>query len=142
MSQNWLAVASAEHVRRGRESGFMQVCHGKKAPLKRVHPGDTVLYYSPTVSFGGADKLQAFTAIGTVARGEVYQVDMGNGFYPFRRDVDWYKATEAFIAPYLDELEWTRERRNWGYQLRFGLLLISNHDVKLIAQAMNIEFNF
>ena len=35
--KNWIAVASAEHARRGRdgwqvEQGFMQVCHGKLAP--------------------------------------------------------------------------------------------------------------
>ena len=48
MSANWIAVASAEHVRRGREGGFMQVCHGKAAPLRRIQPGDGVVYYSPT----------------------------------------------------------------------------------------------
>ena len=48
MSRNWVAVASAEHVRIGRSQGFMQVSHGKAAPLKRIHPGDGVVYYSPT----------------------------------------------------------------------------------------------
>ena len=36
MSAYWIAVASAEHVRRGRGDGFMQVTHGKAAPLKRL----------------------------------------------------------------------------------------------------------
>lgn len=47
MSRNWVAVASAEHVRIGRAAGFMQVCHGKAAPLRRIKPGDRVAYYSP-----------------------------------------------------------------------------------------------
>jgi hypothetical protein len=34
----WIAVGSAEHVRRGRSEGFMQVNHGKAAPLKRIKP--------------------------------------------------------------------------------------------------------
>lgn len=42
--QNWIAVASAEHARRGREGGFMQVCHGKAAPLRRMGAGDRVAY--------------------------------------------------------------------------------------------------
>ena len=46
--KNWIAVASAEHVRIGRSQGFMQVCHGKAAPLRRIQPGDGVVYYSPT----------------------------------------------------------------------------------------------
>ena len=64
--KNWIAVASAEHVAIGRELGFMQVCHGKAGPLRRLRAGDQVVYYSPTHSFGGKDKLQSFTACGTV----------------------------------------------------------------------------
>ena len=66
MSRCWIAVASAEHVRFGRAHGFMQVCHGKAAPLRRISPGDRVAYYSPTVTFRDKDTLQAFTALGTV----------------------------------------------------------------------------
>jgi hypothetical protein len=29
----------------------MQVCHGKAAPLRRVQPGDRVVYYSPTCEY-------------------------------------------------------------------------------------------
>ena len=89
MTRNWVAVASAEHVRIGRSHGFMQVCHGKAAPLRRVQPGDRVVYYSPTSGFRGRDGLQSFTAIGVVDDGAPYQADMGGGFLPFRRDVTW-----------------------------------------------------
>jgi hypothetical protein len=98
---NWIAVASAEHVQKGRLSGFMQVCHGKGAPLRRIKPDDWVVYYSPTVTFGGKDKLQSFTAIGQVKEREPYQVDMGNGFYPFRRDVLWFNAQETPVRSFL-----------------------------------------
>jgi EVE domain len=91
MTGHWIAVASAEHVRRGKSEGFIQVSHGKAAPLKRIKPGDRVVYYSPTVTLGGKDRLQAFTAIGTVKEGEPYVFDMGNGFKPYRRDVAWTK---------------------------------------------------
>ena len=67
MSRNWIAVASAEHVRIGRSKGFMQVCHGKAAPLGRIQPGDGVVYYSPTSVFRIGDQLQSFTAIGSSA---------------------------------------------------------------------------
>jgi hypothetical protein len=66
MSKNWIAVASAEHVRLGRSQGFMQVSHGKVAPLGRIQPGDRVVFYSPTEAFRGKDRLRAFTAIGIV----------------------------------------------------------------------------
>lgn len=44
MTRYWIAVASAEHARRGK-AGFMQVNHGKEAPLRRVHPATA----SPTI---------------------------------------------------------------------------------------------
>ena len=47
MTRHWLAVASADHVAIGRRGGFMQVCHAKAAPLRRLQPGDRVVYYSP-----------------------------------------------------------------------------------------------
>jgi hypothetical protein len=136
MTGYWIAVASAEHVRRGRGEGFMQVGHGKAAPLKRIKAGDRIVYYSPTVTLGRKDKLQAFTAIGTVKDGEPYLFDMGKGFKPYRRDVTWAKAKEAPIRPLLDALEFTAGKPNWGYQLRFGLFPISAADFRLIAKAM------
>jgi|ERR1700678_1931850 hypothetical protein len=135
----WIGVASAEHVRRGRGGGFMQLGHGKAAPLKRVKPGDCIVYYSPTVTLGGKDKLQAFTAIGTVKDREPHVADMGKGFKPYRRNVEWAKAEEAPIHPLLDQLEFIAGKPNWGYQLRLGLFPISAADFRLIAKAMRAE---
>ena len=135
----WIAVASADHARRGKELGIMQVCHGKGAPLRRVRPGNGVVYYSPTTTFRGKDRLQSFTLIGRARDARVYQVDMGEGFRPFRRDVDYVQADEASILPLLDRLEFTRGKKNWGYAFRFGLVEISSADFNLIAQAMNAK---
>ncbi|HWE73640.1 MAG TPA: EVE domain-containing protein [Stellaceae bacterium] len=136
MTRNWIAVASAEHVRRGGADGFMQVCHGRGAPLRRVMPGDRIAYYSPTITFRGKDKLQAFTRYGIVRTGAPYQVDMGEGFCPFRRDVDWATTHDAPIAPLLETLEFTRGKRNWGAPFRYGIFAVSDHDMDVIARAM------
>lgn len=140
--KNWIAVACAAHARRGCAEpgqGYMQVCHGKSAPLRRVAPGDRVVYYSPTVTMGGADKLQAFVSIGLVNPGEVYPCDMGGGFVPFRRDVAYVPAREAPIAPLLDSLEFVEDRSRWGYKFRFGLFAVSDADMLRIAQAMQAD---
>ena len=134
--RSWIAVASAEHVALGRKLGFMQVCHGKAAPLRRLHAGDRVIYYSPERVFGGKDGLQAFTAIGHVREGDPYQVAMTDAFQPWRRDVAWQTAREVPIRPLLDQLAFTRGNRNWGYQFRFGLFQIMPEDAVLIAAAM------
>ncbi len=72
LGTHWVAVASAEHVRIGRETGFMQVCHGKAAPIKSL----------------------------------------------------------------LEEIEFSSGKKNWGYQLRFGLFPIAANDMEVIARAM------
>ncbi|MEO6016427.1 MAG: EVE domain-containing protein [Polaromonas sp.] len=168
--KNWIAVASAEHARRGctkldnggfppgrpKENtapprgsalhevksvgaGYMQVCHGKCAPLKRVLPGDRVAYYSPALTMGGKDRLQSFVSIGLVQAGEPYAFDMGGGFVPFRRDVAYVPAQEVSILPLLDELEFVENRQRWGYKFRFGLFEVSEHDMLLIARAMRAD---
>jgi hypothetical protein len=138
-TKNWIAVASAEHARLGREHrpiGFMQVGHGKGAPLKRLHAGDRVAYYAPAETFGGKDKLQSFVSIGVVQPGEPYQADMGGGFVPWRRDVAYVAANETPIVPLLGELEFVEDRQRWGYKFRFGLFEISDADMRSIAGAM------
>ena len=137
MSKNWIAVASAAHVRIGRAGGFMQVNHGKLAPLKRIHPQDMVVYYSPTEVLRQPDGLQSFTALGQVLPMEPYQASMHGGkFHPFRRDVDWAETKATPIRPLLDHLDFTRGKSNWGYQFRFGLFEISPADMAIIADAM------
>ncbi len=133
---NWVAVASAEHVAIGRAQGFMQVGHGKGAPLKRLHAGDRIAYYSPVRVFGTASPCQAFTAIGTVLDERVHQGLMANGFEPWRKDVAWRDAREAPIRPLLDALSFTQGKANWGYAFRFGLLKITADDMALITNAM------
>jgi hypothetical protein len=140
--KNWIAVASAAHARRGcavPEQGYMQVCHGKCAPLQRVAPGDRVAYYSPTVTMGGKDKLQSFVSIGIVKPGVPYAFDMGGGFVPFRRDIAYVPAQEVSILPLLDALEFVEDRSRWGYKFRFGLFSVSDHDMALIAMAMQAD---
>ncbi len=138
-SASWVAVASAEHVALGRAQGFMQVGHGKGAPLKRLHAGDRVAYYSPVRTFGTKDVCQAFTAVGVVRDERVYQGDMGHGFHPFRKDVDWWAAHEAPIRLLLEALSFTQGKVNWGYAFRFGLLKVTEADMDVIIHAMSAK---
>jgi hypothetical protein len=140
MARNWIGIASAEHVARGRQGNFMQVCHGKGGPLRRIAAGDRVAYYSSNHVLGGPkthdNRCQCFTAIGIARDDHIYQADMGGGFVPFRRDIDWLAAKPASILPLLDRMDFTRGKKNWGYAFRFGLLEISAHDMDVIFQAM------
>lgn len=138
----WIAVACAEHAQRGRDHapvGFMQVCHGKGGPLRRLAPGDVVAYYAPSTTMGGKDRLQSFVSLGVVQPGQPYQADMGGGFVPFRRDVRYVAAEPAPIAPLLDTLDFVEDRRHWGQKFRYGLFEVPVGDMALIARAMGAE---
>ncbi len=144
----WIAVASAEHARRGRDArqgefdcGFMQVCHGKRSSVARVQPGDVVAYYAPATEMGGKDKLQSFVSMGIVQPSAPYAFDMGGGFVPWRRDVRYLPTRDALIAPLVEQFEFVDDPKRWGYKFRFGLFKISEHDMRLIAGAMQVDFS-
>jgi hypothetical protein len=136
MNRFWCGVVSREHILRGVQGGFCQVCHGKRGPLARMAAGDGIVFYSPVLQFQATEKCQRFTAIGRVVGDDTYQVTMAPGFHPFRRDVAYQACDEAPIHPLLQELEFTRGRSSWGYAFRMGHFEVSEADFMRIAQAM------
>lgn len=140
--RNWIAVASAEHARRGHDhapTGFMQVGHGKEAPLRRIAPGDRIAYYAPSTVLGGKDRLQSFVSLGVVMPGVPYTVDMGGGFVPWRRDVRYVPAQDAPIGPLVPRLAFIDDPTHWGSKFRFGLVAIGDADMQCIARAMGAD---
>src|SRR5665213_3727998 len=132
----WIGVASREHVLRGVAGGFCQLNHGKAGPIKRLKPGDWIVYYSPRETMGSGEPVQAFTAIGKIRSGEPYVGEMGGGMQATRRDVDFLKAREAPIRPLLEMLSFTKGRAGWGFAFRRGSFAISEADFHMIAAAM------
>ena len=135
----WIGVASQDHVAKGQEGGFCQLCHGKSYPLKRMRKNDWIIYYSPKKIFKEKTPHQKFTAIGRVVSNEVYQFEMAEGFIPFRKDIEFVAAREADIHPLIDELDFIRDKKRWGYKFRFGHFEISKRDFELIALAMGVK---
>src|SRR5215471_18219018 len=91
----WIGVVSRSHVQVGVKGGFVQLSHGKKAPLGRLRAGDGLTMYSPRTSYPDGEVLQSFTAIGVVTSGRIYQVAMTPEFRPYRVDVRFLKCHEA-----------------------------------------------
>jgi hypothetical protein len=138
----WIGVASKEHVARGVEGGFCQLCHGKSQFLKRMGIGDWIIYYSPKETFEGKEICQQFTAIGQVAGADVYPFQMAPDFIPFRRDIEFLSAHAADIRPLIQELNFIKDKNHWGYVFRFGHIEIPKEDFELIAQEMLTKQHF
>lgn len=134
----WIGVVSKQHVMRGVQHGIAQIGHGKRSGLARMHAGDGFVYYSPKVSMDSNEILQAFTAIGHITDDEIWQADEGE-FRPWRRRVSYADSIEAPIRPLLDVLSFTKNKANWGYAFRYGLVEITEADFALIAKAMKAK---
>lgn len=138
MTRYWVGVASRDHVLVAVRGGFCQLNHGKEAPMKRLGPGDRILYYSPRAKMQAREPLQAFTAIGEVLQGEPYQAKQSERFQPFRRDVRYFDAREASIRPLLPDLCFAQGRASWGQVMRRGTFRIKPADYCIIAEAMGV----
>jgi hypothetical protein len=138
----WIGVASRAHVKRGIEGNFCQLGHGKHAPVKRLNPGDRIIYYSPKETLEGGAPVQAFTAIGEITEGEPYLVQMTPDFEAYRRDVKWWPAKEAPIAVLIPHLTFIKDPARWGFPFRRGSFKISLQDFATIARAMGVRRAF
>ena len=128
----WLGVVQADHVRRGVSLGITQLGHGKRIGLAKLQADDWLVYYSPKTSLTDGAPLQQFTAIGQVADEEIWQADEGM-FQPYRRRVRYLDARPVPIAGLALDLT---AQPNWGYQLRRGLIPLSDGDLTKIKEAM------
>jgi hypothetical protein len=137
--QFWIGVVSREHVQRGVQGGFIQLNHGKKAPVQRLRAGDGLVMYSPRTAYPDGEPLQAFTAIGVVITGEVYQVEMAEDFKPYRVDVRYLAGRETPIKPLIERLSFIQNKTHWGAAFRFGYLKVPAEDFNLIAESMGVE---
>ncbi|MFO1259447.1 MAG: EVE domain-containing protein [Gammaproteobacteria bacterium] len=136
----WIGVACKEHVENGVKLGICQFCHGKSAPAKRLSHGDFIIYYSSKITMAGSDLYQKFTAIGEVIDDAPYQVDMRDGFKPFRRNINYFDAKHIDIKPLVPLLPFIKNKNSWGYVFRYGFLEIDQKSFEIIASGM-LEFN-
>jgi len=132
----WIGVVARDHVALGVAGGYAQLNHGKAAALERMRPGDGFAYYSPRAAHPEGDPVQAFTAIGVVAPGPLYQADLGAEWKPFRRAVAYWPAHEAPIKPLIESLSFIRSKQHWGAAFRYGVLRVPADDFARIAVAM------
>jgi len=110
----WIGVVAQDHVEAAVAHGFVQLNYGKAAPLARMQPGDGLAVYSPRATFPDGAPLRAFTAIGRVGDGPIFEVATDEPAVICRRSAAWLDATPAPIKPLLDELSFIRNKEHWA----------------------------
>lgn len=139
MVRYWIIVASKNHVMHGVSLGIAQAGHGKRSGLSRMHTGDGIVYYSPKVTYEGGEPLKSFTALGFIEDEEIFQVEESPDFRPFRRRVKYIATRDVEAAPLVSDLQFIRNKKAWGYVMRFGLIEITEEDFDLIAGKMGVD---
>lgn len=137
----WVNTVSLEHVQLGVEGGFTQADHGRSTRLKRLRPGDGLVFYSPRTAMRAGLPLQEFTALGRVTGTEPYQVEISPDFHPWRLTVDFLEVTAASARPLVADLDFIPDPKRWGYPFRRGLFQIGRADFLRIAKAMGIGWD-
>ncbi|NIK54377.1 EVE domain-containing protein [Kribbella shirazensis] len=140
MQRAWLGVVSADHTRQAIEGGFIQLNHGKRYGVARLHQGDGFAIYSPTEQYREKRPLRAFTALGVIADATPYQAEpMSMGargvVQPWRRRVEFARVERAALAQVASELALTQQP-NWGYQLHRGLVALPVEDFETLWSVM------
>lgn len=132
----WIGVVAQDRVEAAVAQGFVELNNGKAAPLARMQPGDGLAFYSPRERFPDGASLQAFTAIGRIGDGPIFEVPPGEPAAICRRNAAWLDATPVPIRPLLEQLTFIRNKAHWGAAFRFGVLRVPRDDFVAIAKAM------
>ena len=136
MARYWIVVASKDHVMHGRSLGILQAGHGRRSAISRMHPGDGIVCYSPRKEYEGHEQLKAFTALAFIEDEEIWQAEEPGGFRPFRRRARYLATKNAPAGPLINDLTFIRNKKAWGYVMRFGVIEIPEEDFHRIAGAM------
>jgi predicted RNA-binding protein len=135
----WIVVASKDHIDKGRALGIVQANHGKASAMRRMKPGDLVIFYSSKLHFQGKEPLKKFTAIARVKEGKVYEGEMRGGVTPYRRDAEFLPCEEADVMPLIPRLTFIRNKQSWGFVFRFGFFEIPQEDFETISKEMGLK---
>jgi predicted RNA-binding protein len=132
----WIGVVSEDHVRIGQREGIAQLGHGKSNPLARMKQGDYLIYYSPYLTLEDKAPFRKFSALGRIMSESPYRDKGGDGFKPFKVDMEYLPGTDVEVEPLIDALSFIKSKMHWGYPFRAGHFEISKADFDLIAALM------
>lgn len=132
----WLVVQPLDRARGMVSAGHVQVPWATYEVMAAIGLSDGIALYSPRERNPEGEPLRAFTGVGRVADAQPWRPG-GRAADIWRRRVDWEPdAQMAPMRPLRDVLDFIRQDRYWGEQLRRGILEISRRDFEVIADAV------
>lgn len=136
MAAYYLGIAEKNYVEMCVERGVVVLGIDGPSGVRKLKPGDGVVYYSPKTAPDG-EVLRSFTAIGEVVGESEYEMSFDSGTQLWVRNVEWKDgARQISIYDHLDALSWIKKPKNWGFYMRGSHRAIPGEDFALISGAM------
>lgn len=132
----WINTVSLDHVEGAVRGGFTQADHGAGTRIRRLAPGDGIVFYSPRTRLHDGEPLQKFTAAGTITGDEPYRVTVNADMRPWRLDVAFADTHPVAARPLVSMLSFVTDPAHWGLPFRRGLFEIPAADYRLIVGEM------
>ncbi|GAB2594539.1 hypothetical protein Aab01nite_83060 [Paractinoplanes abujensis] len=128
----WVSTVSLDHVEVAAAGGFTQADHGANTRLRRLRPGDHIVFYSPRTTMIGGDPVRRFTALAVVTGAEPYQAPSEH----WRLACTFEPVTPIEVKPLAGALSFISDPAHWGLPFRRGLFTIPADDFAVIAERM------
>lgn len=132
----WLCNAAQEHVDIVKNKGYHQLNMGPKEPLEKMHAGDWILYYSPTILFEKPETTcHTFSGISCLTDNHVYPQDPNNPIR-WRRNAQYYHCKPHHVQEFHHHVEFLHKYDNWLDALKETIFKISPQDFLTVAQTI------
>lgn len=129
-----VVVASQDHCQRWMKEWFVQACHGKIRPMKKMSKWDIIFLYAPKKEFGKDEKLQAFVWMLKVTSDEIEQVEMFPWFTPYRKHTQTIATANIYLHDLKGKIAFFTDNKNIWLEMRKWFFQLPDEDGKLLQQ--------
>lgn len=144
MAQRWIVTVSEDNLKETLKHNQIGLPERRRDLLKRVRPGDTVVFYIGKKRAGYGGPKSSVSQFGPIAKvtGEEFFSDApiwrsrrGDSF-PSRLPISLVLEGRVNAAEVIPHLSFTRNKDKWGLYFLTGIRAISEEDYKTLLTAI------
>jgi len=144
MAQRWIVTVSEDNLQETLKNNLVGLPERRRNLLKRVRPGDTVVFYigKKRAGYGGPRaSVSQFGPIAEVAGEEFFSDDpiwgvRGKERFPARLPICLVSEGRVNAADVTPRLNFVRDKNKWGLYFLTGIRELSEEDYKTLLAAI------
>lgn len=144
MTQRWIVTISQDNLQETLKHNQIGLPERRRDLLKRVRPGDTVVFYIGRKREGYSGPRSSISQFGPVVKvtSEEFFSDVpiwrsrSGKLFPSRLSISLLSEGRVNAADVIPHLSFVRNKDRWGLYLLTGIRAISEEDYKTLLTAM------